>query len=444
MIAPSEVNERLERIEALLLGMKKSETTSNRRRQECEAVPTQVCKVRYDVLAVNIKNKLRELFDQKSVESSMLEEFDMEELILSSLQTEDCNEKQLLFGRSSPNLTRMDLPPPPQTQHNNKSEQKPISTTTTPNSVESLTQESNKPPPPPPSKSEKITKKLSEAEKEARKAEKEAKDTEKKSEKDNLVGMRGADKESKDYEKAMAKRSKDPETAAQKKKAEKEALELKKKADKEALELKKKADKEAKELEKKLEKEAKELKKKEEKANKQPRKKASKDTTSTTTTTASQPAVTQSQIMEEPEVSLDASLGGCSSTTHTPPSNGLSLIKPSKSNQIIRSEGGGGGEEHEEEYYEENSTNTEDEEEEEEEEEQPIGSQYKKLENWSIPSKPDIVYFAQKGNYIYECVKSEEHPEGIINTSTSVGMIMGTKIVYTMNFKEYETLVIRT
>jgi hypothetical protein len=430
MIAPSEVNERLERIEALLLGMKKSETTSNRRRQECEAVPTQVCKVRYDVLAVNIKNKLRELFDQKSVESSMLEEFDMEELILSSLQTEDCNEKQLLFGRSSPNLTRMDLPPPPQTQHNNKSEQKPISTTTTPNSVESLTQESNKPPPPPPSKSEKITKKLSEAEKEARKAEKEAKDTEKKSEKDNLVGMRGADK--------------DPETAAQKKKAEKEALELKKKADKEALELKKKADKEAKELEKKLEKEAKELKKKEEKANKQPRKKASKDTTSTTTTTASQPAVTQSQIMEEPEVSLDASLGGCSSTTHTPPSNGLSLIKPSKSNQIIRSEGGGGGEEHEEEYYEENSTNTEDEEEEEEEEEQPIGSQYKKLENWSIPSKPDIVYFAQKGNYIYECVKSEEHPEGIINTSTSVGMIMGTKIVYTMNFKEYETLVIRT
>jgi len=445
MMNTSEIADRLARIENLILGLNKDALPLDgcvkkmpASRPEVEP-QTQVCKVSYDILAINIKNKLQKLFQTKELEVTWLEEIDFEEMILSSLNPIECNE--LITGSQEQvglqNWTRCDTTVEKSSGMsvvNNDDENSQSSTTTTTK----------------PTKSKKTTNTSQAIDKETMKAEKEAKANEKKSEKQELVLMKAYDKESKEYETSIKKMEKatapkPTETAAQKKKAEKEAKELEKKAEKEANELKKKAEKEAKELEKKAEKEANELKKKAEKENKAPRKRTKDATASQSLVSQSQPTI---ELFHDDEVSNSKS-----STTDAvelspsppPPQTQiqpkLSLIKPSEYNKIEEKSEKINEENAAEEEEEENSTNTEDEAEDDEEETKPT---HEILTNWSIPSKPEILYFVKKGTYIYECVKNEENPKGEINWNNSVGLVMGSKIVYTMSYKHYESLIVRT
>jgi hypothetical protein len=465
MMNTTEIADRLARIENLILGLNKDALPLDgcvkkmpASRPEVEP-QTQVCKVSYDVLAINIKNKLQKLFQTKELEVTWLEEIDFEDMILSSLNPIECNE--LITGSHEQvglqNWTRCDTTVEKSSGMSvvNEDENSQSSTTTTTTTTTK------------PTKSKKTPNTSQTIDKESLKAEKEAKANEKKSEKQELISMKAADKESKEYETSIKKMEKatapkPTETAAQKKKAEKEAKELEKKAEKEANELKKKAEKEAKELEKKAEKEANELKKKAEKEAKELEKKAEKENKAprkrTKDATASQSLVSQSQpVMSQTTIELfhdDEVSNSKSSTTDAvelspsppPPQTQiqpkLSLIKPSEYNKI-EEKSEKINEENAAEEEEENSTNTEDEAEEEDDEEETKPT-HEILTNWSIPSKPEILYFVKKGTYIYECVKNEENPKGEINWTNSVGLVMGAKIVYTMSYKHYESLIVRT
>jgi hypothetical protein len=67
------------------------------------------------------------------------------------------------------------------------------------------------------------------------------------------------------------------------------------------------------------------------------------------------------------------------------------------------------------------------------------------LTHISIPSKPEVISFVLKGQYVHEKRKTEENPDGEIDWSNSIGVMMGSgKIIYSMNYKHYEGLIIKT
>ena len=460
----SEITERLARIENLILGMNKDATASAQddvcmkklptqviaSRPGLEPTTTQVCKVRYDILAVNIKNKLQKLFQTKELEVTWLEEIDFEDIILSSLNPIECNE--LIMGSN---------PPPPQNGLQTSTRSDTDGEIRMEPSHEMVVDDEKLQAKPTKSTkaSSKKTSDTASIDKEALTAEKEAKEYEtaiKKMEKAKVPKTTARNKEADSETTTAEKKKADKEAKELAKKAEKEAKELEKKAEKEAKELEKKAEKEAMDAKKKAEKEAMDAKKKAEKENKPTRKRTTKDTTSS----ASQSLVSQSQPIlsqqpDEYELSHDsAEFSNKSTTSETneepstlsqppPPASSppqkLSLIHPSTYKQIKDDDLDSGKRNEEYDEEEENSTNTED-----EEEEESSVHNYDILTSWSIPSKPEVLYFVKKGTYIYECVKNEENPKGEINWNTSVGLIMGAKIIYTMNYKHYESLIIQT
>jgi hypothetical protein len=99
----------------------------------------------------------------------------------------------------------------------------------------------------------------------------------------------------------------------------------------------------------------------------------------------------------------------------------------------------------EDEEEEDENNSTEEDEEEYEEEEITQSQEYTIISNMSIPSKPEIKNFVLKGQYVYVCVKTTENPDGEIDWHNSVGVMMGSgKIIYTMTYKQYEGLIVKT
>jgi hypothetical protein len=87
--------------------------------------------------------------------------------------------------------------------------------------------------------------------------------------------------------------------------------------------------------------------------------------------------------------------------------------------------------------YGENECDKKSEEEDEEEDDYTI------ITNWSIPSKPSVICFVKRGNYIYERVRTSEKPEGVINWTTSVAILLpGRPPIFSRLYSHYKELVI--
>jgi hypothetical protein len=469
--------DRLERIESMLLAMSLSDGKKPTQHEpikiQSEPSQTIVCKVRYDILASNIKNKLHECFAGKGIEDlAFLNEINFEDLILSSLDTTESNEQP----SSSTTIIKIDESRRDDVVssliHKNDTHTEPQPTTT------SKTATSLKETAAPRAKKEAAPK----ADKEALKAEKDAQKAEQNE-------MKSCEKETREYDKALqkakiaeAKLAAKPRIIPDKeaKKAEKEAEEAKKKAEKEAEEAKKKAEKEAlkaekealkaeKEAQKKAEKEAADAKKKAEKEAADEKKKAEKEAKKSstskprkskdaTTTSASGESIsnTQTQSMSQPSQIMEDEFSEHSneSTTSKSSSKSLSLVHPDqfKSQEpvgIIRKSTpitANPSLINDEDEDEDNSTNTyDDAEEDDEDEDMDNKTDYEILTNWSIPSKPEVAYFAKRGQYVYECVKTEENPEGSINWNVSVGWLTsGGKHILTKSYAHYGDLIVKT
>ena len=481
-------SDRLERIENMLLAM----TLSDVKRQtphepikiQSETSQTLVCKVRYDILASNIKNKLHDCLAGKGIEDlAFLNEINFEDLILSSLDTTESNEQSSSTAIIEIDESRRD--DVVSTIINTNDTQIEPQSTTTSKTATSLKETSA-----PRAKKEAAPK----ADKEVLKAEKEAQKAEKDAQKAEQTEMKSCEKETREYDKALqkakaaeAKLASKPRSIPDKdttKKAEKEAEESKKKAEKEALkaeESKKKAEKEAlkaEEAKKKAEKEAQKKALKEEadaqkkalkeaadakkKADKEAKKSStskprkSKDGTTTSgsgddsiSNTQTQSMSQPSQIMEYDELSEHSNE---STTSNSSSKSSLSLIHPDTFNPptkevgIIR-KGTPITELNEDEAEEDNSTNTYDDNEDEDDEDEDMDNKtdYEILTSWSIPSKPEVVYFAKRGQYIYERVKTEENPEGVINWNVSVGWLTSNgKHILTKSYAHYDALIVKT
>ena len=451
--------DRLERIESMLLAMTLSDGKRPNQQQhepikiQSEPSQTLVCKVRYDILASNIKNKLHDCLAGKGIEDlAFLNEINFEDLILSSLDTTESNEQ----SSSTTTLiqideSRRDDVVSTTISHKNDTPTEPQSTTTS-KPAPSLKETSA-----PRAKKEAAPK----ADKEAIKAEKEAQKAEKEAQKAEQTEMKSCEKETREYDKALqkakaaeAKLATKPRSIPDKeaKKAEKEAEEAKKKAEKEAL----KAEKEA---QKKAEKEAADAKKKAEKEEADARKKADKEAKKSstskprkskdaTTTSVSGESISNTQSMSQPSQIIEDESSEHSNESTTSKSSSkpsLSLVHPDqfKSQEpvgIIRKSTPIPANQPslDEDDDEENSTNTYD-------EDIDNKTDYEILTNWSIPSKPEVVYFAKRGQYVYECVKTEENPEGSINWNVSVGWLTsGGKHILTKSYAHYGDLIVKT
>ena len=531
--ANTELACRLDRIEALLLGLNTTDVFKKSTVSAAAAVPPlphpgsrvpQVGQrqaiekgmmVRYDILAENIKNAIFSILQKNNIETALFESVDFEMLILSAVKSDEYNN---IMTSSSATLDILD-------RNDNKScsvvdDVLPISSTTTTTGVSNIREdeEDNNAKQEEPTTTTKklkkpIIKKTSStdtesisSDKDDKKAEKESKEAQKK----ELTIMRQEDKETKVYEQGMKKVEKEAQKKAEKeakeakeaqKKAEKEAKEAMPKMDKEAKEAQKKAEKEAKEAQKKAEKEAKEAQQKAEKEAKEAQKKAEKEAkeaqkkaekksekkssdkkedtkkssiTATTTAddesdvvvnkikvnvislppgilTLKHPDTFKQPVVVDVDEDAEPPKGNPTQQRKSTPVGGKKKVvdtqEYSDDEYMSDYKEDDDDKDDEEEEDEENSSNTVDEDEEDEDDQEP--EKYSILTNYSIPSKPEIKCFVLKGQYVYECKKSDDNPNGEIDWSNSVGVLLGGtattgRIIYSLNYKHYEKLIVKT
>ena len=194
---------------------------------------------------------------------------------------------------------------------------------------------------------------------------------------------------------------------------------------KEAKEAEKKAEKEAKEAQKKAEKEAKDAQK-----TVNPTVKGNKSKkTNISSQSSSQSNEENIKLPSTPKIQTKPNL---------PPLIHPDKFKPVSSTQEPVEEDNVEYIEEEEEAEHSSEDDNEDEDEDEDEE---VTPNFTILTNYSIPSKPEVLYCVQKQQYIYECIKTEEHPEGLIDWNKHIGMISGSgKLVPTLNYKNLITI----
>ena len=64
------------------------------------------------------------------------------------------------------------------------------------------------------------------------------------------------------------------------------------------------------------------------------------------------------------------------------------------------------------------------------------------LTNWSIPSKPSVICFVKKGQFVYERVRTAEHPLGVVDWTTSVAIMLPGRTVFSSKYTHYRELVV--
>jgi hypothetical protein len=64
------------------------------------------------------------------------------------------------------------------------------------------------------------------------------------------------------------------------------------------------------------------------------------------------------------------------------------------------------------------------------------------LTNWSIPSKPEVLCFVKKGQFVYERVQTSDKPLGVIDWTTSVAIMLPGRTVFSSKYTHYKELVI--
>jgi hypothetical protein len=65
------------------------------------------------------------------------------------------------------------------------------------------------------------------------------------------------------------------------------------------------------------------------------------------------------------------------------------------------------------------------------------------LTNWSIPSKPSVLYFVKLGQYVYERIQTAEKPQGVIDFTTSVAILIpGRPPIFSRKYTHYKELIV--
>jgi len=410
------IESRLARIEELLMNLKPNNTPTKTVEQPTHQITEKGMKIKYDLLAVNIKKEVCKILTTNGLDTAMLDSINFEDLILSAIDPSEYNNiliKELNRNDSvDVGLSSQSLPSLSQ------------------ESVASIEENTHKAPKTSTKASIKAPKSVITNE-----------------EKEAQNGMKQADKESKQYETAVKKQEKLAAAAAEPKVTksrsskssvpiDKEAKEAQKKAEKEAKDAQKKAEKEAKDAQKKAEKEAKDAQKKAEKEAKEAKPSAKGSKSKKPSISTSQ---TSSQALND-NLNIDTDI----TTTNTVKPTLAPLIHPDQFTQTISEKSYIEEEPHEEEEQDDDhSSNSDEEDEEEEEEPEKDKHNFTILTNYSIPSKPDILYLVQQGQYVYECKKSSDAPTGTIDWNNSVGVMSGTgNLIYSLNFKEYKSLMV--
>ena len=405
----TDIATRLNRIEELLLGL-----TPKTEPIRIPINPEKGIIIKYDMLATLIKKKLSQLLQQHqpTIDLKVLDLIDFETIILDS----SFHSREIKNGFAEVHLDD-DSDLPDEDTHHEFTEEHPLPhRQDMPKKEKVVTQK----------KSSNTDADQAKAEKDAQKkydAQKKADDAQKKAEKDFQKKADDAQKKAEKQENAMMKKedvaSRKLETAKPKKKLNAEADQ-------------KKAEKEEKDAQKKLAKEEKDAQKKLEKEEKDAQKKLEKDA--------------QKKAPAEKKASTRKSKAPQNTTIILPNSNkNTPVSKPTLSLMIPSSPP---PPQMNEEFQEEEHNDDEDgspghssstpQDSEDEVDVVVDKNKMQILTRYSIPSIPNVKYFAQQGQYVYECIVSDEHPDGKIDFTNSVGvMTNNSRIIYSLGYKHY-------
>jgi len=383
-----DIEQRLARIEELLVGL------NNTTKISCPK-PSPVdsgMMIKYDSLAEKIKNSIFQVLQQNGIDTQVLKNIPFEDIILSTVDVFEYNSLDITsLEKRRSNEDVVDICP--------IESQQPSVT----NSQESMISEKSTTTTKPKATKPKVTKEQTQ---------------------DQDLPITSEPKVTKPRTKSapLDKEAKEAEKKA--KEAEKQAKEAEKQAEKEAKEAQKKAEKEAKDAQKKAEKEAKDAQK-----TVNPTVKGNKSKkTNISSQSSSQSNEENIKLPSTPKIQTKPNL---------PP-----LIHPDKFKPVSSTQEP--VEEDNVEYIEEEEaehSSEDDNEDEDEDEDEEVTPNFTILTNYSIPSKPEVLYCVQKQQYIYECIKTEEHPEGLIDWNKHIGMISGSgKLVPTLNYKNLITI----